>query len=235
MKDLQKLGGVAALVAAATTLVGAAVFMALLKPKGLGTENPDPTRIVALLADNETAMYAWLFIIFIPFGMCLIVLAAALYQRMKASSIVSAQAVAVVGLIYASLVIVIGTLSLNDLTTVVRIYGENPDRAATAWTILDTVETGLGGGGGETVLSGLWLVAICWAALRTRVLPRPLNYVGLVTGLAGILAVLAWTDLTNVYAAGLLVWFVWLGVAMLRKTQIASSDQDQREVAVTRR
>jgi hypothetical protein len=234
MKDLQKRGGVAALLAAATNLVGAAVFMGLLKPKGLGAENPDPDRVVALLAENEPAMRAWYFVIFFLFALCMIAVTLALYERMKAASIVLAQAVAAIGLIYTGLVIVIGALSISDLDRVVRIFHGNPGLAATTWTALDSVETGLGAGGGETILSGVWFVALSWAAVRTRVLPRALSYLGLVTGLAGILAVLAWTGLTNVYAVGLLVWWVWLGVTMLRTTSVATSDQDQREAAVTR-
>jgi hypothetical protein len=230
MKNLQKMGGVAALIGAAANLLGAAVFVALLAPKGLGSKNPDPSRVVALLAGNQAAMRAWYLIIFLAFGVSLIFLSRALYERMKAGSVVLAQSATIFTLIYAALVIVIGTLSINDLNTVVRLYGENPAHAATVWLTLDTVETGLGAGGGETMVCALWFLLLSWAALQTRAFPRLLSYLGLVIGLAGILSVLALTGLEYVYAVGLLIWFVWLGIVMLHGMPASAPEQGYSEV-----
>jgi Domain of unknown function (DUF4386) len=224
MKNLQKMGGIAALIGAATNLLGAVVYATLLVPKGFGSEHPDPSRIVALLAGNQATMRLWNQIIWLAFGVCLIFLSLALYERLKAGSPELAQAVTIFTLIWAVLVIVIGALSINDLNTVVRLYGANPAQAATVWLTLDTVETGLGAGGGETMVSGLWFLLLSWAALRARGLPRVLNYLGVVTGVAGVLSVLAFTDLTAVYALGLIIWFVWLGIVMLRRSPVSAAD-----------
>jgi len=44
-----------------------------------------------------------------------------------------------------------------------------------------------------------------------------LNYLGVVLGVAGILSVvLASLGLSAVYGLGLIIWFVWLGMVMLR-------------------
>ena len=60
-----------------------------------------------------------------------------------------------------------------------------------------------------------------WAALRARELPRVLNYFGLVIGVAGILSViLALLPLMVVYGLGLIIWLVWLGVVMLRRSPV---------------
>jgi hypothetical protein len=74
MKTPQKMGGIAALIGAATNLLGLVVFAALLAPKGLGSEDADPGKTVALLADNEGAMRAFNQIIFLAFGVALIFL-----------------------------------------------------------------------------------------------------------------------------------------------------------------
>jgi Domain of unknown function (DUF4386) len=214
MKNLQKMGGTAALIGAATNLFALVTLLTLLEPKGYGSD--DPGQIVAFLADNQALMRVWYQIIFLVFGVSMIFLSLALYERLKAGSPALAQAVTTFGLIYAVLVIVIGTLSINNLSTVVKLYGENPAQAATVWLTLDSVETGLGGGGGETIVNALWLLLLSWAALRARELPRVLNYLGVVIGVAGILEVVLLPALAAVYGLGLIIWFVWLGIVLLR-------------------
>ena len=217
MKNSQTMGGIAALIGAATIILGAVVYATLLVPKGFGSENPDPSRIVALLADNQATMRLWLQIIWLAFGVCLIFLSLALHERLKAGSPVLAQAVTIFTLIWAVLVIAVGTLSINDLNTVVRLFGQNPAQAATVWLTLNSVETGLGAGGGETIVSALWFLLLSWAALRARALPRLLIYLGVVTGVAGILSVvLASLGLSAVYGLGLIIWFIWMGIVLLR-------------------
>ena len=217
VSDSQKVGGIAALLGAATTLLGLVVYVTLLAPKGLASK-ADAGQYVALLAGNQAAMRLWLQIIFLGFGVCMIFLSLALYERLKAGSPVLAQGVTIFGLIYAVLVIVIGTLSINNLSTVVKLYGENPAQAATVWLTLDSVVKGLGGGGGETMVNALWILLLCWVALQARELPRALNYFGLVIGVAGILSVLLTSLLlvAVVYGLGLIIWLAWLGIVMLR-------------------
>jgi hypothetical protein len=231
MKNLQKIGGIAALTGTATNLLGAAVYATLLLPKGLDSHNSDPGEYVALLAGNQAAMRLWYQIIYLAFGVCMIFLSLALHERLKAGSAVLAQAVTIFGLIYAVLVIVIGTLSINDLNTVVSLHSTNPAQAATVWSTLNSVETGLGAGGGETIVTGLWFLLVSWAALQARALPRLLNYLGAVTGLAGIVYVfLASAGLLTVNALGLIIWFAWLGIVMLRSSPASASDQGHSEV-----
>jgi len=222
MKNLQKMGGIAALIGAATNLFALVTLLTLLEPKGYGSD--DPGQIVAFLADNQALMRVWYQIIWLVFGVSMIFLSLALYERLKAGSPMLAQAVTTFGLIYAVLVIVVGTLSINNLSTVVKLYGENPAQAATVWLTLDSVETGLGAGGGETIVTALWFLLLSWAALWARELPRVLNYLGVVLGVAGILSVvLASLGLSAVYGLGLIIWFVWLGIVMLRRSPVSAA------------
>ena len=221
MKNLQKIGGIAALIGAATNLLALVMFITL-APKGYGSD--DPGQVVTFLADNQAFMRVWYVIIYLVFGVSLIFLSLALYERLKAGSPVLAQAVTTFGLIWAFLVIVIGTLSINNLSTVVKLYGENPAQAATVWLTFDSVETGLGGGGGETVVNALWFLLLSWASLRAKELPRILNYLGVVIGVAGIISVvLASLGLMVVYGLGLIIWLVWLGIVMLRRSPVSAA------------
>lgn len=222
MKNLLKMGGIAALIGAATNLLAIVTFITL-GPKGFGSN--DPGRVVAFLADNQAFMRVFDIIIYLVFGVSLIFLSLALYERLKAGSSALAQAVTTFGLIYAVLVLVVGTLEISNLNTVVKLYGENPAQAATAWLTLNSVATGLGGGGGETLVNALWILLLSCVALRARELPRVLNYFGLVIGVAGILAVLLTSLLLMavVYGLGLIIWLVWLGIVMLRRSPISAA------------
>ena len=78
------------------------------------------------------------------------------------------------------------------------------------------------GAGGE-LLGGLWVLLVSVAALRTGALPKALNWLGVTIGAAGVLSVVpVLGDLK--YGFGLLqiVWFVWLGIVMLRTTARAA-------------
>ena len=153
MKSLLKMGGIAALISAATNLFALVVFATILVPNGVGSEPLDLGKIVAFLADNQAFMRVFDIVIYLVFGVSLIFLSLALYERLKAGSPALAQAVTTFGLIYAVLVIVVGTLEISNLSIVVKLYGENPAQAATVWLTLDSVATGLGGGGGERWLT----------------------------------------------------------------------------------
>jgi hypothetical protein len=222
MKTLQKMGGFAALIGAATNLLALVVLLTILAPTGYGSD--DPGQVVAYLANNEAFIRVWYLIIYLVFGVSMIFLPLALYERLKAGSPVLAQAVIALGLIWAVLIIVNGTLSIYNVSTVVKLYGENPAQAAVVWLTLDSVETGLGAGGGETMVSALWLLLLDWGALRAKDLPRVLTYLGVVIGVAGILSVvLTSLGLAAVYGLGLIIWFVWLGIVMLRKSPVSAA------------
>lgn len=222
MKTLQKFGGIAALIGAATNLFAIAMFITL-GPKGFGSD--DPVQLLSFLADNQAFMRVFDIIIYLLFGVSLIFLSLALYEQLKAGSPALAQAVTTFGLIYAVLVIVSGTLEISNLSTVVKLYSENPAQAATVWLTLDSVATGLGGGGGETMVNALWILLLSCVALRARELPRVLNYLGLVVGVAGILTVLLTSLLLMavVYGLGLIIWLAWLGIVMLRRNPVSAA------------
>jgi len=215
MNNLQKIGGVSALIGAITNLLGIGVFLIFLAPKGYGSEDLNPSQIVAFLRENQAIMRVWYQIIFLAFGICLIFLSLALYEHLKTAAPTMALIVTMFGMIWAVMVIAIGALSINNLNTVATIYSKDPTQAATIWLALDSVETGLGAGGGETIVNAIWFLLVSWTALKAGKLPKALNYLGLAIGVVGILSVvLSIVDLLSIFALGLIVWFAWLGIVM---------------------
>jgi Domain of unknown function (DUF4386) len=211
MNDLQKMGGVAALIEAATYVVGLGLALTLLAP----VLDADPDQYVAFLVDNLTLMYVWHLIIYVVNGVFLVVLVLTLHERLKAGSPAMAQTATAFGLIWAGLVIASGMLMINDAGVVADLYGEDPTQATSVWLALSAVEVGLGGA--IELPGGIWILLVSWAALRAGGLPGVLNYLGVVIGVAGLLTVVPALDvLGTVFGLGFIVWFVWVGIVMLR-------------------
>jgi hypothetical protein len=217
MNNLQKMGGVAALVEGATYLLGIVIAFTILAP----TWELNPEQYVAFLIENQTFMHIWHLIIYVVNGIFLVVLVLALYERLKGSTSALAQVAAAIGLIWAGLVIASGLLIINDLGVIADLHGRNPAQATTVWLALSAVENGLGGA--VELPGGLWMMLVSWAAWRSKELPTALNYLGLVVGMAGVLtAVPALGELGVAFGLGSIVWFIWLGIVMLRSRLVTA-------------
>ena len=209
--DLQKLGGIAALIEAALYVTGFGLFLTVLDPSGYEGH----VQKVTFLADKQVALYVANLLIYVVFGVVLVVLTLALNARLKDGSPAIMQTATAFGLIWAGLVIASGMIANIGSSTVVELSSENQDQAVMLWLTLATVQEALGGG--NEIVGGLWVLLLSWAALRTDKLPKPLNYLGMLVGLAGILTVVPNFDvLMDVFGLGQIVWFAWLGTVMLR-------------------
>jgi len=219
MKNLQKMGGIAALYEAAAYIVGMLGFLFVVDVSGVA----DPIQKVALMADNQAFLYTLHLIVYAVWGVFMVVLALALYDRLKAGSPALAQTATVFGLFWACVIIVGGMIHNIGMQNVVDLYGKDPAQAATVWSAIDSVLEGLGGS--NEVIGGLWILLISWAALRAGELPRVLNYLGVAIGVAGIISVIpALAEIfIYVFALGQIVWFVWLGIVMLRSRTSAAA------------
>ncbi len=217
ISDLQKLGGIAALIEAALYVTGFALFLTILDPSGYVGH----VQQVAFLADNQVASYIANLLIYVFFGVVLVVLVLALHARFKNDSPAIMQTATAFGLIWAGLVIASGMIANIGNSTVVALFSENQDQAVSLWLAIITVQEALGGG--NEIVGGLWVLLLSWAALRAGKLPKVLNYLGVLVGLAGILTVVpAFDVLMDVFGLGQIVWFAWLGIVMLREDPSAT-------------
>jgi hypothetical protein len=213
MNDLQKVGGIAALIEAATFLVGLALLVTVLAPYGTG--DLEPVEKVTFLADNQTILYVWNQVIYVLFGVVLVVLSIALHARLKDGSPAMMQTATAFGLIWAGLVLASGMVFNIGMGTVVELYGTDPAQAATVWLAVAAVQDGLGGG--NEIVGGLWVLLLSWAALRGGGLRKALNYLGIVIGVAGLLTIVPPLEMVGaVFGLGFIAWFVWAGIVMLR-------------------
>ncbi len=212
MKNLRKMGGVAALYLAAAYLVGIALFLVVLDYPSI----TDPAQKVALLVEKQMVFYATNLIMYVIFGAFLIVVSLALYDRLKSGAPAIMQVAAAIGIIWAGSLIASGMVSNAGIAPVVALYTQDPARAALAWMEIETVASGLGNGNGE-ILGGLLMLLVSWAAWRAGGLPKGLNILGLLVGAVGIASLLpGLTALTGMFGISQLVWYVGLGIVLLR-------------------
>ena len=210
MKGLQKMGAVAALYSALAYVAGFALYGFVLD-YGSAVE---PLQKVALLADNQSIMFLLTLFVYVVTGAFLVVLALALYQRMKEGAPGLAQTAAAFGLIWACVVIASGLIFNTGMAVVVDLYVTDPTRAATVWLAINSVFEGMGGG--TEILGGIWILLLSWAVLRTGELPKVLNYLGLLIGLVGIVSIVPTFEvLTSVFGITQIVWFAWVGIDIL--------------------
>ncbi len=216
MKEMQKMGGIAALIAAATFLVGFVLFFSVLESADYGSLDIDPVLNAAFLVDKQAIMYLFYLIIYVLFGVCLVLLTLALHERVKAGSPGMMRAATAFGLIWAGLMFASGMVANIGSGVVVELYGKDPSQAGAVWLALHFVVEGLGGG--NEIVGGLWILLTSWAALRGGGLPKALNYLGLVVSVAALVTVVpALGDVGAIFGLGSIVWFIWLGIIMLRK------------------
>jgi hypothetical protein len=213
MKNLQKLGGFAALYLAAAYVGGMIFFLVVLDYLNI----VNPVQKVALIVENRTAIYTSNLLIYILFGFFLVVLVLALYDRLKHAAPVLIRSATVVGLIWAGALIASGMVSNAGIAPVVDLYRQDSAQAAATWLTVETVAGGLGGGSGE-ILGGMFTLLVSIAALQVSGFPKVLNYLGVLVGLFGIVSTIPGLNiLGGLFGITQLVWFVWLGLVLLRR------------------
>jgi hypothetical protein len=126
------------------------------------------------------------------------------------------QVATVIGIIWAGSLIASGMVSNAGIAPVVALYAKDPAQAALTWQGIESVASGLGNGNGE-ILGGLLTLLVSLAALRAGGFSKGLNILGLLVGAVGIISIFpGLTDLTGVFGLSQIIWFVWLGVVLLR-------------------
>ena len=177
MKTLQRSGGFAALYLAVAYLIGIVIFLAVLDYPSI----TDPAQKVALLVEQQMVIFSTNLLMYVFFGVFLVVLSLALHDRLKSSAPAMMAVATAIGIIWAGSLVASGMVSNAGIAPTVALYATDPAQAALAWQGIETVATGLGNGNGE-ILGGLFTLLVSLAALRTGGLPRGRNIVGLLLG-----------------------------------------------------
>lgn len=219
MKTLQKVGGLSALYMAAAHLIGIVIFLVVLDYLSI----TDPAQKVALNVEKQTVIFSTNLLMYVFFGFALIVLSLALYDRMKSGAPALMQVALAIGIIWAGSLIASGMVANAGLATIVPLYAKDPVQAALTWQGIEAMAGGLGNANGE-ILGGPLTLLVSLAALRTGGLPKGLNILGLLVGAVGIITIIpALNAMTGVFGLGQIMWFIWLGIVLLRNSPVRAS------------
>ncbi|MEL7432597.1 MAG: DUF4386 domain-containing protein [Chloroflexota bacterium] len=210
--SLQRMGGLAGIIAALTFLFGFALFLTTFAP--LIADELSTVETVEFLRDNQTIFYVWNLVIYVLFGVMQAVLTLALAECLKSVTPGIAQITAALGLIWSGLVIASGMVANVGAAAVIDLYAVDPTQAGTVWATIDSVYKGMGGG--NEIVGGLWVLLVSLAGLRGA-LPRALNLAGIVVGVAGIVTLVPMlTDVGAIFGLGIIAWYIWVGVVLVR-------------------
>jgi hypothetical protein len=212
MKTLQKSGGIAALYMAISHLIGIVIFIVILDILSI----TDPAQKLAMNIEKQAVIFSTNLLMYVFFGFALIVLSLALYDRMKSFAPALMQVATAIGIIWAGSLIASGMAANAGLATAVALYAKDPTQAALTFQAIEAITNGLGNANGE-ILGGSLTLLISLAALRAGGLPKGLNILGVLVGAVGIITIIpALNSLVAVFGLGQIIWFVWLGIILLR-------------------
>ena len=108
MNNLQKTGGVAALLEAAIYISAFVFFGAFWNFPA----DADSVQIFAFLAENQDVLSIVNFIMYVLFGIILAVLVLALHERLKMNTPILSQIASIFGIVWVGLVIASGMISI---------------------------------------------------------------------------------------------------------------------------
>jgi hypothetical protein len=216
------MAGVASFAAAATFVVGIAMFATMLREYTGG--DPTPAESVQFVAAHQTTLFVWYLVILIAFGTTLVPIALALRTRLRVVTPGLADATAAFGLIWAGLMFATGMVSNIGIEVVADLARSQPEQAPGVWASIDAVTNGLGGG--NELVGGLWLLLVSTAAWSSAVLPKWLGALGTVTGVAGLATLVPGFDAAEMaFGVGLVAWFVGVGIVLTSDRRPCSTER----------
>lgn len=209
----QRIAGYIGIIEALTLIVGIGMFATVLSDFTSGDFTTSET--VAYVADNQGLLYTWNMVTMVAFGLLLVAFSLALYDRLKSRSPIVAQLSAAFGLIWAALVTASGMVTNVGINTVGDLVTNDAAQAEPVWLAVDAVSSGIGGQ--MEIVGGIWVLLVSWAGIQSGAIPKMLNYLGVVMGVSALATIVPALEMVAiVFGLGLIIWFVWLGLVMIR-------------------
>lgn len=218
MRNLQKAGGVSAIIAAATYLFAMGLVFSVLKPmadSSLGFQE-----YMAFLIANKLLVFVWHFSMYLISASCLTVVVLAIYERLRNSSPTLAKIASAFGFIWVAFVFLSGLIVNYGNEALIALYGKNQGQAESLKNALDTITLGIDSS--DRLLGCLWIGLVSLAAFKNKAFPKTFNVFGLAISAAGLIGTMipALVSIAYVFGVGAIVWWLAVGIHMLRKQDL---------------
>ena len=211
---MQRIGGIAALVCAATYIFGFVLLVTVFAESGFGTNRIDAAGVVQFTVENQALMITWNTVIYVLNSLALAVLVVALASRLRAKSPDWSTITLAFGLIWTTLVLGAGMIGNVTTEQMAVLAPNNFETAVQTWEALHAVELGLGGG--NEIAGGVWILCVSIAGLLYQSFGKIIVGLGLLTGLSGLLTILPPLGEVAgaVFGLGAIAWFIAVGLAL---------------------
>jgi hypothetical protein len=219
LKKLQKIGGICAILEALIYIFAFIVYGGILV---YPNANASAVQQLNFLNDNYLTLSILNLISYVLFGIILAVLVLAIHHRLKNYSPIFSKLASVFGIIWVGLVIASGMIANIGLNSVIAIGIKEPESAMLVWSSVSIISEGLGGG--NEIVGGIWVLLLSIIALKGQLFSKPLIFLGLLVGIAGILTIYPLEIFTEIFGISQIIWFLWIGVFMIRKPTIVVND-----------
>ncbi|MCB0913110.1 MAG: hypothetical protein KDB60_15985, partial [Propionibacteriaceae bacterium] len=167
----------AALIKAATYVVGFAAMGAYLVPRGFVAATVAPAESLGFLLANATVMYVWYLVLYVVGGLALVWLVIGIEARLReAGAGTGASASRAIGLAWAGLLLSSGLIALVGRAAVIRLALAESELAVSTWTAISVVQEALGGG--IEIVGAVWVLLVSLAGLRAAAVGRGLATLG---------------------------------------------------------
>lgn len=220
--SLLKWGGLAAITEAFTYIFGFILFFVVLDSSGFET----PKLYLEFVIQNRDIFFLGYLVSGIVFSFVLIILVQAIFQRFKQSSPEFMKFTTVVGYLWAFIVLASSFVFLTSLEVLAKYYALDAEQALTINRAVNVVVDALGGG--IELVGAVWVLAISYVGLKSKIYSPFLHYWGVLVGISGVLTLFSGLSFlasnpffevtTAIFGLGQILWFILLGVAMLKET-----------------
>ena len=218
-KKLQKIGGACATLEGLIYIIAFIFYGAILV---YPDANASVNERLDFLAENHLIFLLLTFTSYILFGILLVVLVVAIHHRLKTYSPIRSQIISAFGIIWAGLVIASGMIDNISLNAVIEMGSKEPENAMLVFSATNIITEGLGGG--NEIVGGIWVLLLSLTALKGHLFSKPLNFLGILVGVAGILTIYPLEIFTEIFGITQIAWFLWIGIFMIRKPSIGSTN-----------
>lgn len=206
MKQL-KLGGFSAMLLTLIYAVGIVMQGTVLNTGHLETM----AERFAFAGNHAGLMILWVSLLYIVFGIILIVLTIAVHDLITIHDGFISRLIMGYGFVWSALVIASGMIYNHGLLAALK--GDS----VAIYAMTNTIHSAIGGN--NEVVGAIWMLLIVFAGVKYQLFPKWVGVIGTVAGVGGVLTMVPslYEATIMVFALGQMIWWVGLGTHLLRK------------------